>query len=288
MTSIMVLRRISIIFALFILTFSVVTFGQVPKYEVYAMKFASMAEPVPLSALVNGAPGGETVDAAFIYWLIKDGNGKNILVDAGFLSDVEQAKQSGIAGYIRPDSLLAPLCLKAADITDVILTHPHWDHMDGINLFPNAVTWIQKDDYGYLVGEAWQGGRNGGFNKRDVRKILELNLAGRVRFVNGDAQEIIPGIKVYTGSRHTFNSQYVLVKSGTERIILASDNVYSYYNLEHLESAPEHGTFDTVGYLNAMKRMKILASSEQLIVPGHDNLLFFRFPRITDRIIRIK
>ncbi|HEY4875582.1 MAG TPA: hypothetical protein VIH86_08430 [Puia sp.] len=48
--------------------------------------------------------------------------------------------------------------------------------------------------------------------------------------VDGDNKEIIPGIKVYTGSRHTFDSQYVLVKSGTDKIIIASDNIYFYYN----------------------------------------------------------
>jgi hypothetical protein len=75
-------------------------------------------------------------------------------------------------------------------------------------------------------------GNNGGFNKRDVRKLNELNLAGKLTLVDGDDPEIIPGIKVYTGSKHTFNSQYVLVKTGADKIILASDNIWIYYNLE--------------------------------------------------------
>ena len=224
-----------------------------------------------------------------MFWLIRVSNGKNILVDAGFLNDIEETGNFDLINYIRPDSILTRAGLRAVDITDVILTHPHWDHIDGIGLFPNAQVWIQKEDYCYFVGAAWQKeDNNGGFNKRDVRKLLELNLAGKLTLVEGDDKEIIPGIIVYTGSRHTFNSQYVLVKSGSDKIILASDNVYCYYNLEHLKSAPTYATFDASGYVRAMERMKTLASDIKFIIPGHDALLFSRFPTIAEGVIKIK
>ncbi|RUT69867.1 hypothetical protein D0817_14725 [Flavobacterium cupreum] len=92
----------------------------------------------------------------------------------------------------------------------------------------------------------------------------------------------------YTGSRHTFDSQYVLIKSNADKIIIASDNVFTYYNLEHLKSAPTHATFNTEGYVNAMIRMKTLVSDIKFIIPGHDNILFSRFPKISENIIRIK
>ena len=64
--------------------------------------------------------------------------------------------------------------------------------------------WIQKKNYNYFVGAAWQ--KDGWwFQQRDVRKHLELNLAGKLILVNGDNKVIIPGIKVYTGSRNTCN-----------------------------------------------------------------------------------
>ena len=112
-----------------------------------------------------------------MFWLIKGSNGKNILVDAGFLNDVNEAKDFDVKNYIRPDSALTRVGLRAEDITDVILTHPHWDHRDGIGLFTNAKVWIQKEDYGYFVGAAWQKDGHGGFNKRDVRKLLELKIS---------------------------------------------------------------------------------------------------------------
>ena len=276
------------LFTLIILFVTVKANSQTPNYEVYALKYASVGFTFPVSYLVLDAPAKDSMNAIFMIWLIKGNNGKNILVDAGFLKDVEEAKDYGVINYIRPDSMLSRVGLQAKDITDVILTHPHWDHADGVDLFPNAQVWIQKEDFNYCVGTAWQKEGNKGFNKRDVRKLLELNLAGKLTLVDGDDKEIIPGIKVYTGSRHTFNSQYVLVKSGADKIILASDNVYTYYNLEHLKSAPLNATFDASAYVKAMVRMKTLASNIKFIIPGHDALLYSKFPVVAEGVIKIK
>ena len=57
---------------------------------------------------------------------------------------------------MRPDSLLQRINVYPSDITDIIMTHPHYDHIGGINLFPKAKVWMQKDDFDYFVGEAWQ------------------------------------------------------------------------------------------------------------------------------------
>jgi len=258
-------------------------------YEVYALKFASLGHPTPISRWVLRGPTNDSVNISFMFWLIKGNNGKNILVDAGFLKDIEDAKDFDIVDYVRPDSVLSRIAMSLGEITDIILSHPHWDHIDGIDLFPNAHVWIQKKDFNYFVGTAWQSdSTNGGFNKRDVRKLVDLNLAGRLTLVDGDDKEIIPGITVYTGSRHTFNSQYVLVKTGSDKIIIASDNIWLYYNLEHLKSAPIYGTFDTTAYIKSMERMKGLVSNTKYIVPGHDSKVLSMFPTIKEGVIKIK
>ncbi len=222
-------------------------------------------------------------------WLIKGDNGKNILFDTGFLPDIEEAKDFKVVDYIRPDSALLKLGLKAADITDVIISHPHWDHIDGIGLFPNAHFWIQKKDYNYFVGETWQKEiGSGGFDKRDVRRLVDLNLDGKLTLVNGDDKEIINGIKVYTGSRHTYNSQYILVNTGTNKIVLASDNVWVYYSLEHLVPPSKGGTLDPGGYIKAMKRMKTLASNSKYIIPGHDGKVLINFPKVAEGVVEIR
>ncbi len=211
------------------------------------------------------------------------------MVDAGFLNDLEDAKEFKVVNYLRPDTALLKTGLKAADITDVIISHPHWDHIDGIGLFPNAHVWMQKEDFNYFVSTAWQKGEsNGGFQKRDVRTMIDLNLAGKLTLVDGDDKEIIPGIKVFTGSRHTFNSQYVLVETGANKIVLASDNIWIYYSLDHLVPASKGGTLDPAGYVKAMQRMKTMVSDVKFIIPGHDSQAFSRFPVVADGVIEIK
>ena len=91
-----------------------------------------------------------------------------------FLQDVEEAKDYDVLNYIRTDSMLSGVGLQGAEIADVILTHPHWDHMDGVDLFPNAHVWIQKEDYNYFVGAAWQKDGEGDFNKEMYANFLNL------------------------------------------------------------------------------------------------------------------
>jgi glyoxylase-like metal-dependent hydrolase (beta-lactamase superfamily II) len=278
-----------ILFTLMVVSFSLRVWSQTEHYKVYAIKFASMAHPSPISGWADKGPEKDSVNIDFMIWLIKENNGKNILVDAGFLKDIEDAKDFDITNYVRPDSMLSKVALKAGDITDIILSHPHWDHIDGLGLFPNAHIWIQKEDFNYFIGTAWQkDGINGGFNKRDVRMLIDLNLAGKLTLVDGDDKEILPGVKVYTGSRHTFNSQYVLVETGINKIILASDNIWIYYSLEHLRPAASGGTFDTTAYVKSMLRMKTLVSNSKYIIPGHDSKIFSIFPTITEGVVKIE
>jgi glyoxylase-like metal-dependent hydrolase (beta-lactamase superfamily II) len=277
-----------ILFILISLTASKSVWSQSKRYDVYAFRFASTFPNWPISNWVDKGPQNDSVQIDFMIWLIK-GNGRNILVDAGFLNDIPDAKEFSVVNYVRPDSTLLKLGLRPTDITDIILSHPHWDHIDGIDLFPNAQVWMQQDDFYYYVGAAWQkGGVAGGFNKRDVRKIIDKNLAGKLTLVNGDNQEIMPGIKVFTGSRHTANSQYVLVETGTNKVILASDNIWVYYSLEHMLPASAGGTFDPEGYVNAMKRMKTLVTDPRFIIPGHDGKIFSNFPAIKEGVVKIE
>ena len=265
------------------------TFSQSKKYQVYAIKFASTAHLFAISDWVDNGPKNDSVKIDFMIWLIKGENGKNILLDAGFLNDLQDAKEFEVIHYTRPDLVIAKMGLKQTDITDIIVSHPHWDHIDGLSLFPNAHIWMQKEDYNYFVGAAWQqGGDHGGFNQRDVRAILDLNMAGRLTLVDGDDKEIIPGIKVYTGSRHTFNSQFAVVESGNKKIVLASDNIWVYYSLNHLMPASKGGTFDPAGYVKSMQRMKTLASDPKYIIPGHDDKIFSIFPVVADGVVEIK
>jgi glyoxylase-like metal-dependent hydrolase (beta-lactamase superfamily II) len=104
--------------------------------------------------------------------------------------------------------------------------------------------------------------------------------------VDGDAKEIIPGITVYTGGKHTFASQFATVRIASGTVVVASDNVYLYENLAR--HVPIAQTLDSASNLRTQLRMTTLASDPRLIVPGHDPEVFVRFPAPGNGIARIQ
>ncbi len=253
-------------------------------YEVYALSYGVYPN-FPVSALLTGADKTRRIDLQMMIWLIKS-PGKNILVDTGCYHE-NVVKGKGIQNLIKASDAIAKLGLSATDITDVIITHMHWDHADGMDLFPNAKIWIQKDEYSYYTGAAWQaGGKSGGIEPDDVLTLVKLNTAHKVNLVDGDDREIIDGIKVYTGGRHTYASQYVSVRTASGTVVIASDNMYLYENLE--KHAPIAQTFDADSNLKAQDRMKQIATRPDLIVPGHDPAVFVKFPKPGNGVARIQ
>ena len=127
-----------------------------PQYEVYAIRYATIPG-FRVAGLVEGADKDRKLDIAMMVWLVR-GNGHNILVDSGFYHE-KFFPQWHPTDFVRPSDTLKRLGLKPEDITDVIITHMHWDHADGMDLFPRARIWIQKDELQYYAGEAWQSPR---------------------------------------------------------------------------------------------------------------------------------
>jgi glyoxylase-like metal-dependent hydrolase (beta-lactamase superfamily II) len=256
-----------------------------PEYEVYAVRYARMLD-FPVSALVQGAEQGRKLDIAMTFWVLKGPDGKTVLVDAGFYRPRLLKDRNGIADYTRPDKALVWLGIKAEEVTDVVVTHMHWDHADGVDLFPNAQIWIQKDEFAYYTAEAEQPrGNNQGNEPGFVQALVKLKTQGRVRLVDGDAKEIIPGVTVYTGGRHTYASQYVGVNTKAGRMVIASDNLYLYENLD--KHVPIAQTFDAKSNLAAQDRMKQLATIPRLIISGHDPEVFVRFPKPGNGVARL-
>jgi glyoxylase-like metal-dependent hydrolase (beta-lactamase superfamily II) len=268
-------------FALALLFVSTAALAQ--PYDVFAIRYATVPD-FPVSGLVSGAESGRKMDIAMMVWLVR-GSGRTIVVDAGFYRP-QFFKSWTVKDFVRPDEAVARAGVKAADVTDVILTHAHWDHADGADLFPNAQIWIQKEEYAYYTGAAWQpGGKHGGIEREDMQFLLAANMAGRLHLVDGD-REILPGIRVWTGGRHTWASQFVSVPSKEGTIVLASDNAYLYENFD--KHAPIAQTFDAASNLAAQEHMKQLAASPRLIVPGHDPEVMTRFPKVAEGVVEIK
>jgi glyoxylase-like metal-dependent hydrolase (beta-lactamase superfamily II) len=246
-----------------------------PEYSILATRYATLPD-FPLADLVIGGPKDGKIDLAMVVWLIR-GGGHTILFDSGYHRDTF-LKDFAMKDYIRPDEAVRSIGVQPDAVTDIVISHAHWDHLGGIDLFPKAIVWIQREEYRYYTTDAWQpGGNHDGIDPEDVKQLLQLNTEGRLRLVEGDNVEIFPGIRAYTGSRHTYASQYLRV-DGNPPFVLASDNCYLYLNLSsHLASAT-FSDADHPANIAQQARMISLAGSPDRVVPGHDPLQFQKFP----------
>jgi glyoxylase-like metal-dependent hydrolase (beta-lactamase superfamily II) len=259
-----------------------VTRSTPPSYDVFAVRYGTLPR-FRVSGLVAGADTSRRMDIAMMVCLMR-GNGRNVLVDAGFYRQafIDRWKPTD---YSRPSDAVARAGVKPEDVTDIIVSHVHWDHMDGLDLFPNARVWIQREEYTHHVDASGKV-LDRAVDAADAEMLFKLRNAGRVMLVDGDAQEIIPGITVYIGGKHTFQSQYATVKSNGGTVVLASDNLYLYENLD--KRVPIAATLDRASNLAQQERMLSLASDRRLIVPGHDPAVFERFPAVSPGVVRIR
>jgi glyoxylase-like metal-dependent hydrolase (beta-lactamase superfamily II) len=254
---------------------------EAPQFEVYAIRYASI--PFRVSGLIAGADTSRRIDIAMMVWLLK-APGRNVLVDAGFYREplVTRWKPNG---FMKPSDAVARVGVRPEEVTDIIVSHVHWDHLDGADLFPNARIWIQREEFDHHL-DADGVVRDRAIDPADAKMLAQIALQGRVRLVDGDAKEIIPGITVYTGGKHTFASQFATVKLASGTAVIASDNMYLYENLDkHLPIAQ---TLDAASNLRAQERMTTLASEPRLIVPGHDPAVFNRFSSAGNGVVRIR
>jgi len=253
-----------------------------PVWQVYALRYATVPA-FPVRYLVAGADTTRKTDIAMTFWLLR-APGRRVLVDAGFyrqkfLDDWKPAH------FVRPSEALARFGIPPDSVTDIVVSHVHWDHLDGADLFPNATIWIQRAEYEHHVGDDGLP-RAAAIDTVDAAMLADFRRAGRVRLVEGDAQEILPGVIAYIGGKHTFESQYVGVQTAKGTVVVASDNCYLYENLEKHAAIAQ--TLDAASNLRAQERMKKLAASPRLIVPGHDPAVFARFHGPTADVVKVE
>lgn len=252
-------------------------------WDVYAVRYATVLN-FPVAGLIAGADTARRMDIAMMVWVLR-GDARVVLVDAGFYRDrfLERWKPSD---YIRPSVALAAIGVRPEDVTDIIVTHVHWDHADGVDLFPNARVWIQAEEYRHYVGPNGEPIGEPQITPEVAAMLASIQRAGRLMLVDGSDREILPGITVYTGGKHTFASQYVGVRTASGTAVIASDNLYLYENLNR--RVPIAQTLEASSNLRAQERMLQLASDMRLIVPGHDPAVFERFPLAAPGVVRIR
>jgi glyoxylase-like metal-dependent hydrolase (beta-lactamase superfamily II) len=163
--------------------------------------------------------------------LLLKGGGRTILIDTGngVKYDEKLASMYGIslARHTLLESL-ARLGLSPEGVTDVVLTHLHFDHAGGstvlrdgkaVPTFPRAVHHIQR--------EQWEAALHP--TERDRASYFPENFVpledhGLVRFSEGDG-ELVPGMRVLTQHGHTAALQCPLISDGKTTLLFAADLV---------------------------------------------------------------
>ena len=176
---------------------------------------------LPPDAFGGGAPEGAVSELLGRYNLPTDSiaastnilllqNGSNLtLVD------------TGNGGELLPT--LQTLGVAPADITDVVLTHWHGDHVSGISQngtlnFPNAAVHFPKLDWEFLQAQA--GGDENIQGSLD--KVQPAEDAGQLQLYEGDA-ELVPGLTTVAAPGHTPGHHALLLSSGDKQLMIMAD-----------------------------------------------------------------
>jgi glyoxylase-like metal-dependent hydrolase (beta-lactamase superfamily II) len=253
---------------------------------VYALKYADLP-PMGLYMAFWLGPRflpdmPQTMSGAMYYYLIKTDT-QNILVDVGITPDLAVARK--IANYIPPDELLGRLGVKISDINSIIVSHGHWDHADALEMFPKSTIYMQRECYRWMVegGPEFSVFRRLGYpDKKLSFSMLTLMWNGQLRLVDGNA-ELFPGIKVLKLDGHHVGLQSTVIATEGKPIVLMSDNVYFYENLEK-----DHpiGTF-TGSLADIVKGVETLRRINGVLVPSHDPKVMDRFKPVDKAIVQI-
>ena len=221
-------------------------------YEVFIIEYARSKDQ-PVASLLLGVYDQGNVDLPFSFVLAKNDQ-RVVLVDTGFMragSGEAMAEKFAIADWVSPLRLLATLGVTPEQVTDIVLTHAHYDHMGSIEKFPHAHIYLQKRELLQWV-EVMALPKQFGFltaalDPDDIHELLFAASAHRVTLLEGDQHNVLPGIHVVLGAdSHTFGSQYVRINTRERgEVIVAGDCAYSYANFTGLDGS---GTYIPLGF----------------------------------------
>ena len=170
---------------------------------------------------------------------------------------------------------------------DVVITHMHYDHAGNMALFPRARFHVQDAEMAYCTGRAMTHRHlSAFFEAEDVAQMVRRVFDGRVVFYAGDSV-LCPGVTLHHLPGHTLGLQAVRVDTGRGPVVLASDAVHFWANLER--ETPYPVVVDVALYLDSLRTLRSLAPSIDHIIPGHDPGVLERFPAEpdTEDIVRL-
>ena len=173
--------------------------------SLYCIKYAESV--LPEKMVFHGGSPKKQIPISFAIYLIKTDK-KNILVDAG----CETMPGFKMENFYSPVAALLQVGLSADDITDVIITHSHHDHVEAVKYFKNAVIHINEAEY------------------QEAEKYIPAEF--KINLLNNE-YNLTPQIKVIKWGGHSKGSAIVEIITEDSIRILAGDECYTNANIEN-------------------------------------------------------
>ena len=242
-------------------------------YEVYAVRFATnparmrgqnfISDPNPLQPHVMD----------FFCWLIV-GAGQAIMVDTG--TKQSTIEKHGLTFIRSPTDALTALGFDPDQVRTVILTHLHYDHIGNLDEFPAARFHVPQIEMQYATGPDMQHYfMRRPYGVKEMALVVDYLYQGRVD-LHGPVVHLAPGLSLHHVGGHTAGQEIVRVRTKRGWVVLASDALHYYEELER--TVPFAVVHDVSKMLAAHTTIRSLAASDGHIVPAHDPLVMQRYP----------
>lgn len=221
-------------------------------------------------------------------------NGRVILVDSGVGNKFSEKYQKIYAVDYSKHSLLQSLAeknIQPEDVTDVIITHLHFDHVGGAtyyddrgNLqlqFPNATHYIQKKQLEWAQK---------GFPK-DRASYLPENIDPLIKSdklqLLEDAHELEPGLDLLLSEGHTVAQQMLLISGKQEKLLYAADMIPMTAHIP-IPWVMAYDLYPVITIQEKEKLLKIAADQEWMVFFEHDPKIYCGIVEMGDRGYQLK